>query len=1233
MEKRLLWSRGLLTLTMVALISQGTLSAPDGPEGEGVVEQYILAREEAEYELEDFYTTALPGDEPDFNSDAMENLRICREQLYEAGLPAKDVADLIKGDPGLERAHSAVQSFAGMQKRTIEVKPSRRWTAGLVPYVFTDSTSTSNRVEIIRSIRTYERFTCMRYIPWSEENGVTTNNKLGLDHESYLSFINGGGCWSFQGNLRKPAGAGGQKISCCGGVTCIHEIGHAMGESHEHQSPNPDRDRMIRINFDGISSGGRNSYIQHTGRNVKSLGYDLSSYMHYATWSFRISGKQTFHLLFPEMPYKNSYYYMMREISMEHNCQDKCKEVPMTCENDGYLTLVDNKCACMCIPGLDPATGCTSVFKKDPEGISFPGGNYAFPAHSTGCPDDSFTLGSRTQVNAGGNYKRSPFDIGFNVSDNKVEKKFCIKDSPANDVFWPGANFCMYRRGDKCPEGFNTGFVQYDDLPTETSPNAQSGDLPDGIFDDDTRFEFCCSDTGFSDDELVLPSRKPFVLIKRRGKDCQKVRGMHVETNTLRVGNAQDDGTALVGGDHPMYQQDKNTKGFWTAYCNYKPAMIDCGDVIDLDDSNTEVTISSPKAPELECHWLIKAPKGEKLKIDFTDFNIEGKPGRCIDDLEIRFARPGQPGVKYCGSRLDKTTISINNTIHLRLSTYGDSSSHFTATVKLVKNDDLCYSVEDRGMTYDGDVNFTRNFEPCLPWAKMTHCEMHPYKTDKFNTILEGNKCRNPDQSTGFQPWCYTDAENCIRDYCDVCLVGKRFDRVDNCANLKAAGQCVLNHCAKTCADQEPEPAVPVKASDVRCSAPGPAPDGAPVDASKDSYAVGETVMYKCEYSESTKLRYCLTSGQWSPMGTVCSECPENFYLNMDNNKCYYFPNLKMSADDAIEFCQEKKSFVAYPITEEENVYLKSVTPDHILIGITDKEVEGTFVTVTGEPVAFTKWGGVEPNNYGNREDCTEINKAGTWNDLPCTGYLRHFVCQTNMTPPKDCLDFSDKCAELFTANPAMCSEFPTFADKSCRYTCGLCGKTDSPTCKASIPETGDIVELTRGMSVASSCGEGLVPVSGDAVRGCQKDGTLTGSVLECIRTCPEGWTINLDNMYCYKKFETRRVFKGAVEDCAANSGILATAYDAKEQAFVSSLKGSGKYIWLGLDDIEVEGTFKWADGSLLAYTNWNTVEPNNAGKNGEDCVQMIPNGKWNDKGCNFLVPYICKVDVEVFGE
>lgn len=51
---------------------------------------------------------------------------------------------------------------------------------------------------------------------------------------------------------------------------------------------------------------------------------------------------------------------------------------------------------------------------------------------------------------------------------------------------------------------------------------------------------------------------------------------------------------------------------------------------------------------------------------------------------------------------------------------------------------------------------------------------------------------------------------------------------------------------------------------------------------------------------------------------------------------------------------------------------------------------------------------------------------------------------------------------------------------------------------------------------------------------------------------------------------------------------------------------------WIGLSDRREEGVFRWVDGSEPIYTNWAPGEPNDVG--GEDCAEMLPDGRWNDK-------------------
>lgn len=51
-------------------------------------------------------------------------------------------------------------------------------------------------------------------------------------------------------------------------------------------------------------------------------------------------------------------------------------------------------------------------------------------------------------------------------------------------------------------------------------------------------------------------------------------------------------------------------------------------------------------------------------------------------------------------------------------------------------------------------------------------------------------------------------------------------------------------------------------------------------------------------------------------------------------------------------------------------------------IGLTDKDVEGTFVWDSGEAFSYSNWASGEPNNSGN-EDFVQLVSSGRWNDIP----------------------------------------------------------------------------------------------------------------------------------------------------------------------------------------------------------------------------------------------------------
>lgn len=80
--------------------------------------------------------------------------------------------------------------------------------------------------------------------------------------------------------------------------------------------------------------------------------------------------------------------------------------------------------------------------------------------------------------------------------------------------------------------------------------------------------------------------------------------------------------------------------------------------------------------------------------------------------------------------------------------------------------------------------------------------------------------------------------------------------------------------------------------------------------------------------------------------------------------------------------------------------------------------------------------------------------------------------------------------------------------------------------------------------------------------------------------------------------------------------GSLVSIDSAAENAWLLStfgnFGGTQRNLMLGLNDVTLEGTFAWDSGEAVTYTNWAVGEPNN-GAGGEDYVQIIADGTWND--------------------
>ncbi|MDY8109747.1 PA14 domain-containing protein [Fulvimarina sp. 2208YS6-2-32] len=84
-----------------------------------------------------------------------------------------------------------------------------------------------------------------------------------------------------------------------------------------------------------------------------------------------------------------------------------------------------------------------------------------------------------------------------------------------------------------------------------------------------------------------------------------------------------------------------------------------------------------------------------------------------------------------------------------------------------------------------------------------------------------------------------------------------------------------------------------------------------------------------------------------------------------------------------------------------------------------------------------------------------------------------------------------------------------------------------------------------------------------------------------------------------------------AEAEAKAMGGKLVEVGSAEENAFLRERFGGANEIWLGIDDVRTEGSWRNQDGTDATYLNFAPGEPNNYGN--EDFVAMRSDGLWND--------------------
>ncbi|XP_070832432.1 C-type lectin domain family 4 member E-like [Chaetodon trifascialis] len=132
-------------------------------------------------------------------------------------------------------------------------------------------------------------------------------------------------------------------------------------------------------------------------------------------------------------------------------------------------------------------------------------------------------------------------------------------------------------------------------------------------------------------------------------------------------------------------------------------------------------------------------------------------------------------------------------------------------------------------------------------------------------------------------------------------------------------------------------------------------------------------------------------------------------------------------------------------------------------------------------------------------------------------------------------------------------------------------------------------------------------------------------------KTCPAGWRKFMSS--CYLLSNESDSWTRSEQDCTNRGAHLVVINSTEEQTFLSNFTNVETWSWIGLIDKDMEGTWKWIDGTPLTLRYWEAGQPDNGGGDpqwGEEDCAHIRTGKkteenWNDRSCDVSLRWICE--------